>query len=184
MRPITDNYLYDAYAKDLSGFIERLSARLASFGKNAIQIHTCADTRELAEHSRVLISATQAVDPVYPDDEELLRGKCFVAIGSWRPERRELPDAVWKLVKNAYTELPYACEESGDLKIPLEKGVLTQERVHFIEDLIEDTKQGHPHEQNETRCFKSVGMGLFDVRTAQLIYEKALEKGIGQKLNF
>ena len=37
---------------------------------------------------------------------------------------------------------------------------------------------------NETRCFKSVGMGLFDVRTAQLIYEKALEKGIGQKLNF
>ena len=129
-------------------------------------------------------SATQAVDPVYPDDEELLRGKCFVAIGSWRPERRELPDAVWKLVKHAYTELPYACEESGDLKIPLEKGVLTQKRVHFIEDLIEDTKQGHPHEQNETRCFKSVGMGLFDVRTAQLIYEKALEKGIGQKLNF
>ena len=171
VRPITDIYLYDAYAKDLSGFIERLSARLASFGKNDIQIHTCADTRELAEHSRVLISATQAVDPVYPDDEELLRGKCFVAIGSWRPERRELPDAVWKLVKNAYTELPYAC-------------VLTQKRVHFIEDLIEDTKQGHPHEQNETRCFKSVGMGLFDVRTAQLIYEKALEKGIGQKLNF
>ena len=49
----------------------------------------------------------------------------------------------WKLVKNAYTELAYACEESGDLKIPLERA-LTQERVHFIEDLIEDTKQGHP----------------------------------------
>ena len=56
--------------------------------------------------------------------------------------------------------------------------------IEDIEDLIEDTKQGHPHEQNETRCFKSVGMGLFDVRTAQLIYEKALDKGIGQKLNF
>ena len=28
VRPITDIYLYDAYAKDLSGFIERLSARL------------------------------------------------------------------------------------------------------------------------------------------------------------
>ena len=177
VRPITDIYLYDAYAKDLSGFIERLSARLASFGKNAIQIHTCADTRELAEHSRVLISATHKF-------AELFKLLFVDGIGSWRPERRELPDAVWKLVKNAYTELPYACEESGDLKIPLEKGVLTQKRVHFIEDLIEDTKQGHPHEQNETRCFKSVGMGLFDVRTAQLIYEKALEKGIGQKLNF
>ena len=29
VRPITDIYLYDAYAKDLSGFIERLSRRLS-----------------------------------------------------------------------------------------------------------------------------------------------------------
>ena len=64
------------------------------------------------------------------------------------------------------------------------KGVTTQERVHFIRDLIEDTKQGHPHEQNRTRCFKSVGMGLFDVRTAQLIYEKSIGKRDWTKLNF
>ena len=107
----------------------------------------------------------------------------LVAIGSCVRNARTAGCGV-ETRQDAYTELPYACEESGDLKIPLEKGVLTQKRVHFIEDLIEDTKQGHPHEQNETRCFKSVGMGLFDVRTAQLIYEKALEKGIGQKLNF
>ena len=70
------------------------------------------------------------------------------------------------------------------MKIPLEKGVLTPERIRFMEDLIDDIKKEQPHEQNETRCFKSVGMGLFDVRTAQLIYERALEKGIGQKLDF
>ena len=131
-----------------------------------------------------LISATQAVDPVYPDDEELLRGKCFCCHRLLASGAARTAGCGVETRQNAYTELPYACEESGDLKIPLEKGVLTQKRVHFIEDLIEDTKQGHPHEQNETRCFKSVGMGLFDVRTAQLIYEKALEKGIGQKLNF
>lgn len=179
--PITDLYLYDAYVKDLTPFMERLSARL---NRPAVRIHSCRDARTVAENSQILISATQTIDPVYPDDEELLRGKCFVAIGSWRPERRELPDAVWKLTENVYTELPYACEESGDLRIPLASGLLTGDRVRYMEDLILDTRAGHPHPQAETRCFKSVGMGLFDVRTAQLLFENALKKGIGQSIDW
>lgn len=43
-----------------------------------------------------------------------------------------------------------------------------------MEDLILDAKAGTPHEHAETRCFKSVGMGLYDARAAQLIYENAL----------
>jgi len=121
---------------------------------------------------------------LFIDDTELLRGKCILAFGSWRPERRELPDAVHRLVKNVYTELPYACEESGDLRIPLEKGLLTSDRVLYMEDLIADTKNGKPHIHNETRCFKSVGMGIYDVCTAALIYRKAMEKNIGTKVDW
>ena len=51
-----------------------------------------------------------------------------------------------------------------------------------MEDLILDTKEGRPHIQSETRCFKSVGMGLFDVKVAQLISENAFKKGIGQNV--
>lgn len=181
VRPIQEIYLFDAFIKDFTPFIKKLSDRLR---KPEIKITVCTTTRELAEHSDILISATQTVEPLYPDDEDLLRGKCFVAIGSWRPERRELPDAVHKLVKNVYTELPYACEESGDLRIPLESGVLTTDRVRYMEDLIADVKAGHPHEQTETRCFKSVGMGLYDVCAAQLVYENALKKNIGQKIDW
>lgn len=179
VRPITDIYLFDSFVKDLSPFISRLSEKL---NKPAISIHTCSSSRELAENSQILISATQASDPVYPDDAELLRGKCIIAIGSWRPERRELPDAVWKLTKYAYTELSYACEETGDLLIPLKNGILKTEQIRYMEDLIRDTKEGRPHEQNETRCFKSVGMGIFDARVAQLICENAEKKGIGQNI--
>lgn len=184
VRPITDLYLFDGFIKDLAPFAERLSAKLELTGTHGVRIHICPDITSLVEQSQILISATQAVEPVYPDDEELLRGRCFVAIGSWRPERRELPDAVWKLVQNAYTELPYACEETGDLRIPLSTGVLTQDRVRYMEDLIHDTKEGRPHTHAQTRCFKSVGMGIFDVRTAQLIYENALKKGIGQNIEW
>lgn len=181
VRPIQEIYLFDTYVKDFTPFIQKLSERLQ---KPDIKITVCATARELAEHSDILISATQTVEPLYPDEENLLRGKCFVAIGSWRPERRELPDAVYKLVKNVYTELPYACEESGDLLIPLQSGVLTPDRVCYMEDLIADTKAGQSHEQTETRCFKSVGMSLYDVCTAQIVYENAIKKNLGQNINW
>ena len=181
VRPIKDVYLYDAFNKNLEGFIERLCNKL---NNDEIQIHVCENSDEVVKHSDILVSATQATNPVYSNDPELLKGKCFIAIGSWRPERRELPDAIYSLIKNVYTELPYACEETGDLRIPLETGVLKQEDVKYMEDLIHDVKNGNAHEHNETTFFKSVGMGLFDLCAAQLVYEKALEKGIGQKIEW
>ena len=179
IRPITQIYLYDAYQKDYAPFMHKLRSRLQN---PDIAITPCADTQELASKSDILISATQTVTPLYPDDEALLAGKCIIAIGSWRPERRELPDAVFRLVSNVYTEMPYACEESGDLKIPLDTGVLTMDRVKYMEDLIFDQAHGRPHSHNATTCFKSVGMGLYDVTVAHLIYQKALALGIGQQI--
>lgn len=181
VRPVKDIYLYDAFKKDLSGFIEDFYAKS---GRRDVNFHICDDTRTLAENSQILITATQTTEPLFPDDDDLLRGKCILAFGSWRPERRELPDAVHRLVKNIYTELPYACEESGDLRIPLEKGLLTADRVLYMEDLVADTKNGRPHSHSETRCFKSVGMGIYDVCTAQLIFEKAAEKHIGTEIEW
>ena len=181
VRPITEIRLYDAYKKDLGTFIEKLRARMP---EKKIEYIVCGDARELAADSDILISATQTVEPVYPDDPELLRGKTFIAVGSWIPDRRELPPAVSRLVSNIYTDLPYAKEESGDLKIPLDTGLLTHDRVKYIEDLIADTKAGRPHELSETRCFKTVGMGIFDARAGQLVYEKAMERDIGREIEW
>lgn len=181
VRPIKDIYLFDSFRKDVNIFINSFYEKS---GRTDVNFHICKDSRELAEKSDILITATQTTDPLFPDDTELLRGKCIIAFGSWRPERRELPDAVHRLVKNVYTELPYACEESGDLRIPLEKGLLTPDRVLYMEDLIEDTKNGRPHQHNDTRCFKSVGMGLYDVCTANLIYTNAVKNNIGTKIDW
>lgn len=181
IRPITDIYLYDAFKKDLSEFIENLKSKLQN---SNIHIHICNNSTAVLEKSQILLTATQTTDPVFPNDETLMKGKCFVAIGSWRPERRELPDAIFNLINNVYTELPYACEETGDLRIPLESGKLKEENVRYMEDLIYDIKNGVPHKHNSTTFFKSVGMGIFDVCTASLVYDMAIQKGIGQKINW
>ena len=66
---------------------------------------------ELVRNSDIICTTTPSTTPVLPDDKELLRGKCIIAIGSYMPEMREIPDAVLDLVDNVYIELPYACEE-------------------------------------------------------------------------
>ena len=82
---------------------------------------------------------------------------------------------------NVYTELEFACEESGDLSQPLEAGLLTMDRVKLMNNLLEEGTD--PDElAKKTTYFKSVGMGLFDLCIANKLMKDAGEKGIGQTI--
>ena len=197
-RPISDIYLYDTADKDWLSYTKDLLACLADSGVRGQDtgdsscelreadasgsmpdIHICDRVEELVRCSDIVITATPATSPVIPDDPDLMRGKCFIAIGSFKPGMRELPDAVWQLVDHVYTELPFAMEESGDLSQPLSDGLISEEQVRFIGDLLTATPRPIPPPRGATTYFKSVGMGLLDLNVAQLIYENALDMGIG-----
>jgi ornithine cyclodeaminase/alanine dehydrogenase-like protein (mu-crystallin family) len=179
VRDIKSIYLYNHNAKNLEPFIEKLKKAISP---KEVQIHICENTTELLKQSEIVITATQATEPLFPNDANLLEGKCFVAIGSWQPHLREIPDAIWSLVDNVYTELPFACEESGDLSQPLEKGLLTMDRVKFMGDFLKDKSNGNVPELGNTRYYKSVGMGIFDLMAAQAIFNKSKEKNIGTEI--
>ena len=125
--------------------------------------------------SDIICTATPSEEPVLPNDRELLEGKCIIAIGSYTPQMREIPDVIWDLVDNVYIELPYACEESGDLSQPLAEGRLTMDRVVLMDKFL---ASGADEDEiaKKTTYFKSVGMGLFDVCVAQKLLEKAKER--------
>jgi ornithine cyclodeaminase/alanine dehydrogenase len=66
--------------------------------------------------------------------------------------------------------------------IPLENGDITED--HFYADLgeiIGGAKQGRETAE-EITIFKSNGLAIQDAATAKLIYDKAIEKGIGQQI--
>lgn len=181
VRNIEEINLYDAFIKDYKPFTEKLEKEL--HGKS-ININICKDTEELLRKSEIVITATQARQPLFPNDPELLEGKCFVAIGSWQPVMRELPDAIWSLVENVYTELPFACEESGDLSQPIADGLLSADRVKFMGDFLKEKHEGITHDLGSTRFYKSVGMGIFDLMAAQSIATNAREKNIGKTIKW
>ncbi len=171
-RNIETVYIWNHSDRDLTDFMARLKKTIAD---PAVEVVQCKTVEELVKASDIICTATPSEEPVLPNDRELLEGKCIIAIGSYTPQMREIPDVIWDLVDNVYIELPYACEESGDLSQPLAEGRLTMDRVVLIDKFL---ASGADEDDiaKKTTYFKSVGMGLFDVCVAQKLLEKAKER--------
>lgn len=171
-REIHTVYVYNHSDRDLTEYLARLEKAIDNPAAKVVQ---CKTAEELVSLSDIICTTTPAVKPVLPNDKDLLAGKCIIAIGSYTPEMREIPDAVWDLVDKVYIELPYACEESGDLSQPIAAGRLTKDRIVLMDQYL---ASGTDEEINtkKTTYFKSVGMGLFDVCIAQKILEMAKER--------
>ncbi|MCF2555065.1 ornithine cyclodeaminase family protein [Faecalicatena contorta] len=171
-RDIHTVYVYNHSDRDLSEYLDRMKKAI---DKPDIKVVQCKTIEELVVNSDIICTATPSEEPVLPDDSALLDGKCIVAIGSYTPQMREIPNAIWELVDHVYIELPYACEESGDLSQPLAEGRITEEQTVLMDQFL---TSGADEDEitRKTTYFKSVGMGLFDVCIAQKLLEKAKER--------
>ena len=102
-RPIENVYIYNHSDRDLTDYLARLEAAIDNPNTKVV---LCKDVVELIKASDIICTATPATEPLLPNDAELLKGKCIIAVGSYTPQMREIPDAIWDLVDNVYIELP------------------------------------------------------------------------------
>ena len=180
VRPIRTVYLYNHGSKDLGPFCRQLEAMAAP---KTFTIELCPDPDTLLAKSNIVVTATPATAPLFADDPAPFRGKCLIAIGSWQPEMREIPEAIWQATQEVFLELPFACQESGDLCQPLASGALKPEGLRYFGDYLLAKGAGSPPALPHTRYFKSVGMAVFDAIAARNVYLAAREKGLGQVLD-
>lgn len=180
VRPIRTVYLYNHGSKDLGPFCRQLEAMAAP---KTFTIELCPDPDTLLAKSNIVVTATPATAPLFADDPAPFRGKCLIAIGSWQPEMREIPEAIWQATQEVFLELPFACQESGDLSQPLASGALKPEGLRYFGDYLLAKGAGSPPALPHTRYFKSVGMAVFDAIAARNVYLAAREKGLGQVLD-
>lgn len=173
---VKEVWIYDALTEKLAPFAEKLRAALPG-----VTVKIAASAAELLEKTEVVMTATPSRSPLFPDDEKLLAGHAFTGIGSYLPEMREYPDALFRLTGgDVYVDTPHALDETGDLITPLENGALRRENIHTLAELI----GGKRKTESDTTFFKSVGMALFDIAAADYLCEKAAQKGLGQKVEF
>lgn len=176
VRTIRKVAIYDPFHKDLNSFIDSLAAYLPD-----VDLYEVKHPDELVIQSEAIITATTSNTTVIPEDEALTNGKHFIGIGSFRPEMQEYPTGLISRIDQIIIDTPLALKESGDLAIPLGKGLIKKENIHTLGKLITGEIS---IDDSKTTFFKSVGMALFDLLTAEIIYTNARKYNIGQEVNF
>jgi ornithine cyclodeaminase len=172
-RPFAEVRVFDAAPEKADAVVARLVERAPGVR------FTRSDTVEdLLADSQVVITATGSTNPVLPEDAALLENRHFVGIGSYKPEMREFPETLFRMLDAVFVDTAHAMKESGDLVQPLENGWIGPEQVKPLGALIVGDKDA-AIDRGRTTLFKSVGMALFDVLVGTLIYTRAQEKGLG-----
>ncbi|OZU90493.1 hypothetical protein CIL03_04925 [Virgibacillus indicus] len=174
-RTITDIFLYNRTYEKISGFKQELEKWIG----DSIRIHTMKTVESAIQDAEIVITATTSFTPVLPDEPKLLSNKLFVGIGSFQPAMREFPEALYAQSDHIYVDSEDAIKESGDLAIPLENKWITRNTIQTMSSYLK-SEQNTIHDKSI--IFKSTGMALFDVVAADLIYENAVQKGVGKKL--
>ena len=141
----------------------------------------CADGRELVERTKLIITATTADSPVLPDEADVLEGKHFIGVGSYKPNQQELPTSVSRLAGHLAIDSPSALHETGDVLRPLESGAVQRADVFHIGELVTGQRT---IDVNRTTAFKSVGSALYDLYVAAAFYEHAAASSVGARVDF
>lgn len=118
----------------------------------------------------IVSCATLSVNPLI-FGKNLKAGQHIDLVGAYKPDMREADD---ELIKNVdiYIDTNMAKKESGELKIPLENSVISENDIKAdLFDLTRELKKGRDSNSQIT-LFKSVGHGLEDLAAARLVYEK------------
>lgn len=176
VRNITDIYLYNRSIDKIKDFKYALTDWIGS----EVQLHTMESAEEAIEHAEIIITATTSFDPVLPNNKGLLENKLIIGIGSFQPNMREFPEAAYEVTDKILIDTKDAIEETGDIKVPLDNGWIKKDFIQPISSYIKAKTNG---EENRSILFKSTGMALFDVVVSNLIYQRAVEKGVGKRLD-
>ncbi len=136
---------------------------------------------EAAADADVLITITSSREPVLKG-AWIQAGTHINAAGGNSILRSEVDDEAIKRANFiAVDSKDQARLEAGELVFPIEKGLLTWERVQEVCHVVNGDVQGRKNPQDIT-LFKSLGLAIEDVATAALIYRKAVAQKIGKEI--
>jgi ornithine cyclodeaminase/alanine dehydrogenase-like protein (mu-crystallin family) len=143
-----------------------------------IPIDMARSAEEAARAADLLVTVTTAKEPILKA-EWLKPGVHITAVGSHRPDLREIDGATLARAKLVVDSREAILAECGDVLLAIREGSITEKDIHGeIGEVLAGTKQGRTR-ADEITLYKSVGIAIQDVATASLVYNKALKHGVG-----
>ena len=166
--------VYDKATDLANKFAEEMNAKLN------IRVEIASSPEEALD-SNILITATSSPTPLF-NGTLVKPGTHINGIGSHTPNARELDTEVIKRSKVVGDSREACFKEAGDIMIPIQEGSITEEHLYAeLGEVITGKIQGRTSE-DEITLFKSNGLAIQDAATAKLVYDKAIELGVGQEI--
>jgi len=172
VRDVEKVYAFDVSENQVTRFSEDMGKEIG------INIEIASSPEDVVKRSDIIVTATTSRTPVF-DGRLLRKGTHINAIGSFRPDWRELDDETILKSKVVVDSKEAALAEAGDIIIPLKANRITEAHIHAeIGEIVADKKAARVS-NDEVTVFKSVGLGVQDAAAAYLAYKKAKEARVG-----
>jgi alanine dehydrogenase len=172
--PLRRAYAYDTDAERARSYARAMAAEL---GIDVVAVETVG---EAAVHSDVCVTCTPSRQALLFADQ-VRPGTFVAAVGADSADKQEL-DPRLMASGVVVADILEQCAAIGDLHHAIVAGVLGKEDVHAeLADLVAGRKPGR-RRADEITIFDSTGTALQDVAAAAVVYEKAIERGAGQRV--
>lgn len=141
-------------------------------------IEVAASAEAVVRDADLLVTVTTAKEPIV-QSAWLKPGVHVNAVGSHRPDLREIDGETLARAKVVVDSREAIMGECGDILLALKEKSVGEKVIHGeIGEVLAGTKSARTS-ADEITLYKSVGIAIQDVATAQLVYRKALERKIG-----
>ena len=146
-------------------------------------VEAVRNNEEAVRGADIIVTATSSLEPVI-SKEWISPGAHINAIGTHSPNSREIDSATMAVARIFVDRRESAVNESGDYLLAAKEGVVTPESiVGEIGELLIGIKPGRTSE-TEITLFKSLGLAIEDVVSADYIYGKAQSTRTGSWVDF
>jgi alanine dehydrogenase len=141
-------------------------------------IDVVGSAEETVRDADIVVTATTAQEPILK--AEWLKGGAHInAVGSHRPDTREIDGATLARAKVIVDSREAIMAECGDILLALKEKSIGESQIHGeIGEVLAKTKAGRTG-RDELTLYKSVGIAVQDVAAANLVYRKAVERRAG-----
>ncbi len=171
-RDLKKAYVYDISDQAVGKFSSEMS------GKLNLEIIRAKSPDQVLAESDIICTATSSPTPIF-NGAKVREGTHINGIGSHTPNARELDTNIVMRSKFIADSYEACLKEAGDIMIPIKEGAITEKHMHAELGEIVTGKKPAREIESEITLFKSNGLAIQDVATAKLIYDKAVEAGIG-----
>ncbi|HKU67159.1 MAG TPA: ornithine cyclodeaminase family protein [Candidatus Baltobacteraceae bacterium] len=176
VRNVTRVRVWSRTASHAQQFAERHSTAV-------VPVLACRSAQEAVAGADVICTVTAATEPVLRG-EWLAPGAHVNAVGSSVPPFRELDTAVVMRSRIFVDMRDCVLRESDDVLVPIREGAITESDIAGELTQMLSGQCELRTSRDQITLFKSVGMAIEDLAAVRLVYERAMQSGSAEAVDF